>query len=93
MANDFPAMIYHFTQGQKVINTSDELAKAKSEGWQTVPFEMDEKAIIEKIAWYEREIELLRSKLTSGFETIESEPVKELEEIEPRQKRKYTRRS
>lgn len=97
MANDFPAMIYSFNRGSKIVTNSEELEAAKKDGWQTMPFEMTEEIVRKQIAWHLSEAERLEAMLPQKEQAEEptSEPAQEPEQepvaTEPRQKRKYTR--
>jgi hypothetical protein len=97
MGNDFPAMIYHFALGQKIINSPDEMAKHKLDGWQDVPCEFTESEVNHRIAWHENEIaKLTRLKAAYSKKQDSQEIIAEpagINDPAPRAKRKYTRRA
>jgi hypothetical protein len=87
---EFPRMIYHAAQGEKVVNNESELNGFLVKGWQKEPINAeDQEAVIkEKINWHTKELEILKVSLRRLYEVrireneriIEAEKAVEKEE-------------
>jgi Skp family chaperone for outer membrane proteins len=60
----FPQMIYHLAEGQKIVNTKEELDVYLNRGWLTSPAKLQEKDRLEDmIAHYRAELKRMENEL------------------------------
>lgn len=77
---EFPMMVFHIVNGEKGVNSAEELAIAIKQGWQKTPIVLSEKEqIIDKIEYHEKELKRLKVVLAGFLPDIEPEKKKEID--------------
>lgn len=67
---EFPRMIYHAIEGEKVVNNDQELSICLEQGWKKEPIKVEDQEVVlkEKIAWHTKEAEMLKKSLSVLYE-------------------------
>jgi len=80
---EFPRMLFHPIEGEKIVKDEEEMSKFLKVGWKREQIAVsEEEKIVDKIAWHKAEIIKLEDKLSDlrGFDEVANEDEEEEDE-------------